>query len=102
MAMGHAGIISTTAAIVLIALSRRRCKEIFSKARVPEPAYRVEGMYCAHCKAAVENLRFAGSGRHRCEVDLKRHSVYVNRHDRGVIKSESQKAGFTFAGHVTD
>lgn len=105
MAMGHAGIISITAAIVLIALFAKALlpKSLFKK-RVPEgTAYRVEGMHCAHCKAAVENHVSQVPGVTGAEVDLKKALVYVKgTPDEALIKSAVEKAGFTFAGHVTD
>ena len=105
MTMGHASIISIIAAIVLIALFAKTLllKSIFRK-RIPEgTAYRVEGMHCAHCKAAVENHVSQVPGATGAEVDLKKERVYVKGSaDEALIKSAVEKAGFTFGGRLSD
>ena len=105
MTMQHAGIVSIIAAIVLIMLFVKAIlpRTLFKKHVPAGTAYRVEGMHCAHCKAAVESHVSQVPGVTGAEVDLKKERVYVKGSaDEAHIKSAVEKAGFTFRGRVTD
>lgn len=105
MTMQHAGIVSIIAAIVLIMLFVKAIlpRTLFKKHVPAGTAYRVEGMHCAHCKAAVESHVSQVPGVTGAEVDLKKERVYVKGSaDEAHIKSAVEKAGFTFGGRLSD
>jgi copper chaperone CopZ len=64
--------------------------------------YRIEGMTCAHCAAAVEKEVGAVAGVSACAVDLATRTAVV--HGEGftdeAVSAAVDEAGYTFAGAV--
>jgi len=66
-----------------------------------ERSFDVEGMSCAHCKAAVEEALNALSGVERANADFERGAVEVRYDESQVMASDIenavQQAGYTLA-----
>jgi copper chaperone len=67
-----------------------------------DKTYRIEGMTCGHCKAAVEKEIGAVAGVASCTVDLATGTAVV--HGEGftddAVSAAVDEAGYTFAGAV--
>lgn len=66
-----------------------------------ERTFNVEGMSCAHCKAAVEEELNALPGVEICDADFERGTVEVrydeSRITTGDIRNAVEEAGYTLA-----
>jgi len=66
-----------------------------------ERSFDVEGMSCAHCKAAVEEVLNALSAVERANADFERGAVEVRYDESQVMASDIenavQQAGYTLA-----
>jgi len=66
---------------------------------VTEKTFRVEGMSCGHCKAAVEHELNGLSGVERSSADLERGTVEV-AYDEDHLTTEDIKGAVEAAGYT--
>ncbi len=64
-----------------------------------ETILNVEGMSCAHCKAAVEGELGKLSGVQRADADVDRGTVEVS-YDEGAVTTEDLKGAIEEAGYT--
>lgn len=107
--MGSFSIFKLICSIILIILIiNALVMKLFAKFKKTEVAegtltYRVNGMHCSHCKAAVEDATMKLKGIKSATADVNAKTLVIEGSvDENKLKTAIEKAGFEFGGRISE